>query len=77
MSEKPRLDRLRALAEANLKLQQFGQSNDDEVHDGRTACTHVVCQFLSLAWNGTIPTLNEVNRMAGMPKNARSAESKE
>lgn len=77
MSEKPRLDRLRALAEANLKLQQFGQSNDDEVHDGRTACTHVVCQFLSLAWNGTIPTLNEVNRMAGMPKNARNAEKRE
>lgn len=74
MSEKPRLDRLRALAEANLKLQQFGQKDDDEVHDGATACTHVICQFLSLAWNGTIPKLNEVNRMAGMPRNARNAK---
>jgi hypothetical protein len=76
MSEKPRLDRLRALAQANLMLQQFGQSADNEVHDGKTACTHVVCQYLSLAWNGTIPTLNEVNRMAGMPKNASNAQKK-
>ena len=77
MSSKPRLDRVRALAEANLRLQQFGQSNDDEVHDGRTACTHTVCQFLSLVWNGRIPTLNEVNRRAGMPPNARNKKGEE
>jgi hypothetical protein len=76
MSSKPRLDRLRALAEANRQLQQFGQSNDDEVHNGETACTHTVCQFLSLVWNGRIPTLNEVNRKAGMPANARNSEGK-
>lgn len=70
MSSKPRLDRLRALAEANLQVQQFGQKEDNEVHEGKTACTHAICQFLSLAWNGTLPTLNQVNRMAGMPKNA-------
>lgn len=72
MSSKPRVDRLRALAESHLQLQQFGQRDDDEVHDGKTACTHTVCQFLSLAWNGTIPSLNEVNRMAGMKPNPRN-----
>jgi hypothetical protein len=70
VSDKPILDRLRTLAEANLRLQQFGQDRDDLVHNGSTACTHTVCQFLSLAWNGTIPSLNEVNRIAGMPDNA-------
>jgi len=29
-------DRLLALAEANLQLQQHGQMNDNQVHDGRT-----------------------------------------
>jgi len=70
MSDKPIVDRLRVLAETHPRLQQFGQNNDDLVHNGSTACTHTVCQFLSLAWNGTIPTLNEVNRLAGMPDNA-------
>jgi len=69
-------DRLLALAEANLQLQQHGQMNDNLVHDGRTACTHTVCQFLSLAWNGTIPTLNEVNKLAGMPPNATAMDGK-
>lgn len=76
MSSKPRLDRVRALAEANLQLQQFGQGNDDEVHLGATACTHAVCQFLSLVWNGTIPTLNRVNRLAGMKANATNEHGK-
>jgi hypothetical protein len=76
MSSKPRLDRVRALAEANLQLQQFGQGNDDEVHLGATACTHTVCQFLSLVWNGTIPTLNRVNRLAGMKPNATNEHGK-
>ena len=70
MSDNAIRDRLLALAEANLQLQQHGQMNDGQVHDGRTACTHAVCQFLSLAWNGTMPTLNEVNRLAGMKPNA-------
>lgn len=77
MGDNPILDRLLALAEANWQLQQFGQSNDNEVHDGRTACTHTICQFLSLAWNGTIPTLNEVNRRAGMKPNVRNAMNME
>jgi hypothetical protein len=76
MSEKPRLDRLRALAESNPRLQQHGQGEDNEVHDGTTACTHAICQFLSLAWNGDVPTLNEVNRMAGMDPNARGDDNK-
>jgi hypothetical protein len=70
MSSKPILDRLRHLAETHPELQQFGQDDDDLVHNGKTACTHTICQFLSLAWNGTIPTLNEVNKLAGMPANA-------
>lgn len=69
VSSKPRVDRLRALAESHLQLQQFGQRDDGDVWEGKTACTHTVCQFLSLAWNGTIPSLNEVNRMAGMKPN--------
>ena len=76
MSDKPILDRLRLLAETNPRLQQFGQSNDDLVHNGSTACTHTVCQFLSLAWNGTLPSLNEVNRLAGMPNNALDAKGR-
>jgi hypothetical protein len=76
VSDKPILDRLRLLAETNPRLQQFGQSNDNLVHNGSTACTHTVCQFLSLAWNGTIPSLNEVNKLAGMPNNATDAKGR-
>jgi hypothetical protein len=76
MSDKPILDRLRHLAEIHRELQQFGQPDDDLVHAGKTACTHTICQFLSLAWNGTVPTLNEVNRIAGMPNNAVDALGK-
>jgi hypothetical protein len=76
MSNKPRLDRARALAEAHPELQQFGQSNDDDVWNGKTACTHTVCQFLMLVWHGKKLTLNDVNTMAGMPKNATNSFGK-
>src|SRR5262245_14567017 len=76
MSDKPILDHLRHLAETHRELQQFGQDNDNLVHDGKTACTHTICQFLSLVWNGTIPTLNEVNKLAGMPPNALNERRK-
>lgn len=76
MSAKPILDRLRLLAETHPELQQFGQDDDDKVHGGKTACTHTICQFLSLAWNGTIPTLNEVNKIAGMPANAVNEDTR-
>jgi hypothetical protein len=78
MSDKPLLDRVLALAEANPQLQQFGQppNEDDEVWHGKTACTHTVCQMLNLVWNGEKLSLNQVNRMAGMPKNATSEKGK-
>jgi hypothetical protein len=69
VSSKPILDRLRALAESKPNLQQFGQRDCDDVHDGRTACTHTVCQYLALAWKGFIPTINDVNDLARMPRN--------
>ena len=69
MSSKPIVDRLRALAESKPNLQQFGQRDCDDVHDGRTACTHTVCQFLAFAWKGYIPTINDVNDLARMPRN--------
>jgi hypothetical protein len=76
MSAKPRLDHIRDLAETHLRIQQFGQPDDDEVHNGSTACTHAICQFLALVWNGDELSLNEVNRLAGMPKNALSKDGK-
>jgi hypothetical protein len=76
MSDKPRLDVALKVARANRHLQQFGQGNDDEVHDGKTACTHTMCQFLALLWKDRVLTLNQVNRLAGMPKNARNEDTK-
>jgi hypothetical protein len=73
MSSKPRLDKAVRIARANLNLQQFGQSSDDWVWGGATACTHVVCQYLALLWTGKRYTLNQVNSMAGMPHNAKSS----
>jgi len=72
MSDKPILDRVRVLAEANPHLQQFGQppAEADDVWGGKTACTHTICQFLNLVWHDKKLSLNEVNRLAGMPKNA-------
>ena len=58
------------VAEANPWCQQFGQSADDAVWDGGTACTHTVCQFLALLWFGQRLTLNQVNKLAGMPYKA-------
>ena len=72
MSSKPRLDKARALASANLNLQQFGQASDDWVWNGGTACTHTICQYLALLWKGRRLTLNQVNSLAGMPHNARN-----
>ncbi len=70
MSSKPRLDKATALARAHPEIQQFGQSSDDWVHGGATACTHTVCQFLARLWKGRALTLNQVNALAGMPHNA-------
>jgi hypothetical protein len=70
MSAKPRLDKATALARAHPELQQFGQASDDWVHNGATACTHTVCQFLARLWKGRALTLNQVNSLAGMPHNA-------
>src|SRR5262245_54143276 len=74
MSNKPILDRLKVLAESNLDMQQFGQKRSEHVHDGRTACTHTVLQYLYLAFKGTKLSLNDVNKLAGMPRNAKSDE---
>lgn len=76
MSEKPRLDHIRDLAEKHPEMQQFGQGNDNLVHDGKTACTHTICQFLALVWNGERLTLNDVNHLAGMPSNAVAKDGK-
>lgn len=52
------------------RLVQFGQASDDAAWDGRTACTHVVCQLLALIWKDRLLTINEVNQLAGMPYRA-------
>src|SRR5262245_2897871 len=70
MSDKPRLDRAIALARAHRELQQFGQKRDNRVHQGMTACTHTVCQFLAWYWKNELLTLNQVNDRAEMPANA-------
>lgn len=72
MSSKPRLDKVVRLAKAHPELQQFGQSADDWVWGGATACTHTIMQFLALLWTGHHYTLNQVNALAGMPHNAKS-----
>jgi hypothetical protein len=73
---KPALTRAITVAEANPWCQQFGQDHDDAVSNGQTACTHTVCQFLALLWFGQHLTLNQVNKLAGMPyqpvKNGRA-----
>lgn len=68
--EKRSLNRAIAVANANPWLQQFGQANDDAAWNGSTACTHTVCQYLALLWLGRRYTINEVNRLAGMPYKA-------
>lgn len=73
MSTKPRLDKAIAYANSNPRMQQFGQSNDNYVWDGKTACTHTICQFLALLWKKKAYTLNQVNSLAGMPVNARDS----
>lgn len=63
---KPILSRAIEVAE-DYPLQQFGQQHDDAAFDGKTACTHVICQYLALLWKGRLYTINEVNSLAGMP----------
>lgn len=53
-------------------LQQFGQSNDDAVYDGATACTHTVWQSIIWMVLGRHYTLNEINSLAGMPYKAKN-----
>lgn len=65
--EKPRLTKAIHVANANPWLQQFGQLNDDAAFDGKSGCTHVICQFLALLWLDERLTINEVNKLAGMP----------
>ena len=74
MTEKPRLDRLIELAKQHRELQQFGQRRDGKVHNGMTACTHTVCQFLFLYWKNDLISLNKVNTLAGMDDNVRNAD---
>lgn len=64
------LEKAIAIAEANPWLQQFGQRNDDAAWDGATACTHTVVQYLALLWLNDRLTINEVNKLAGMPYKA-------
>lgn len=63
------LSRSTSVLNANLHLQQFGQSFDDHVWNGATACTHCVCQCLALIWNNQSLSLNRVNDLAEMPDN--------
>lgn len=75
MSEKPRLDHaIRVAREHRRTTQQHGQKNDNLVHNGTTACTHAICQYLALVWHDKLFTLNEINEMAEMPPNARNAQ---
>ena len=68
--ETPRDVKVRSFLEHHRGLQQFGQQDDDEVWGGRTACTHTCWQLVTLLWTGKRLTLNQVNRRAGMPRNA-------
>lgn len=74
MAVEKHLDRAIRLARENRGLQQFGQLKDGKVHNGSTACTHTVCQFLYLYWHDEIITLNRVNRLAGMKPNVMSGK---
>lgn len=65
--------KVREFLEKNLWAQQFGQPNDDHVHNGATACTHTCWQLVELFVKGKKLTLNQINAAAGMPRNARAA----
>lgn len=71
----PQLLKAIKVANAHPNLQQFGQSHDDAVWDGTTACTHTICQYLALLWTGKFYTLNQVNSMAGMPYRAKNLKT--
>jgi hypothetical protein len=67
----PKVGLSKAIAVAQKhRLVQFGQASDDAAWDGRTACTHVVCQLLALVWKDRLLTINQVNQLAGMPYRA-------
>lgn len=70
---KPALARSIDVCEDNPWLQQFGQTGDEAAWDGRTACTHVICQALALIWLGRRYSLNQINSIAGMPYRAKNA----
>jgi len=65
--------KVRALLEAHPELQQFGQPDDGNVWDGRTACTHTCWQIVALLWLGRKFTLNHINTYAGMPARAKTS----
>lgn len=67
--ETPRDRKIRRAFEADRR-QQFGQTNDSWVWDGATACTHTCWQKLLKLWKGLTYSLNSVNTLAGMPRNA-------
>lgn len=60
------------LARRARPSQQFGQANDGAVHNGATACTHTVLQWMAWRVKGKWYTLDQVNAMAGMPRNAKA-----
>ncbi len=62
--------KVRLFLEANTALQQFGQSADEAVFDGSTACTHTCWQLIAKLWTGRRLTLNQINTLAGMPYRA-------
>jgi hypothetical protein len=68
--------KVREFYESNLDLQQFGQPDDDEVWGGKTACTHTCWQGIILLWTGKKLSLNRINQLAGMPKNAKAANGR-
>ena len=72
-ADKPILEKAIAFRKAHLD-QQFGQTYDDAVWDGTTACTHAWWQFAAYLWTGIRLTLNQVNSLAGMPYKARNRD---
>lgn len=72
--ESPIDRKVRLFFEANRAWQQFGQANDEWVDNGATACTHTCWQKLIRLWLGRSYSLNRINELAGMPRNAKAAD---
>jgi len=66
-------EKVAAFLRAKPGYQQFGQSNDGAVFDGRTACTHVVWQTIARIVTGKHYTLDQINTYAGMPYQAKAS----